>query len=240
MKCDNCGFEASESNAVSARILAVLKDPLFFVVCILTSAATIMSLANGDLPLINILISVFLWLTYAKARKDVVDIGQLRSISGALYAKYVLYYVAAGLVLVAGAVLAICVGVLGSSVGELWKEMPDSLAQILAILSSASSVVILVICAFAAAVMVVVNIFTNRYLHRFARSLYISLQQGVYAPECVKAAKILLFILAGCAACSGISALADNSFSGFAASAADGGSAAVAALLIRKYLEPEV
>ena len=60
-----------------------------------------------SVPLIHILITVFLWLTYAQSRKDVADAEHLRCVSGAVYAQYVIVYVAAGLCLLAGVIFAV-------------------------------------------------------------------------------------------------------------------------------------
>ena len=106
MKCNQCGFEAAQDSlfcpqcgermvqdasgrsGFADQLLPALKDPLFLVVCILLSISCLLSLSAGSVPLIDILITVFLWLTYAQARKDIADAGHLRCVSGALYAQY--------------------------------------------------------------------------------------------------------------------------------------------------------
>ncbi len=264
MKCNKCGFETAQSNAFcpqcgerlihdiqpqgtfATQILPALKDPLFLVVCILLSVSCLMSLSAGSVPLINILITVFLWLTYAQARKDMADANHLRCVSGALYAQYVITYVAAGLVLVMGIIFAVAFNIISNSMDGFWEALlgevaeGDVAASLLAILPSVSGGVIIIICAIASAIVVVVNIFINRYLHRFTKSFYQSIQQGVYAVEYVKAAKIILFIIGGAAAVSCLSDLTSNQFSSFVANASSGGSAIITGLLIRKYLDPEV
>ena len=97
--------DASGRSGFADQLLPALKDPLFLVVCILLSISCLLSLSAGSVPLIDILITVFLWLTYAQARKDIADAGHLRCVSGALYAQYVIVYVVAGLLLVVGVIL---------------------------------------------------------------------------------------------------------------------------------------
>lgn len=128
MKCANCGFESeqnysvcpqcqanTQSNPAAQKILCVLKDPLFLVICILMSISCAISLAADNLPLINILITVFLWLTYAQSRKEIADAKHLRFISGAVYANYVINYVIAGLVVILGVIFAVAFGLIASN-----------------------------------------------------------------------------------------------------------------------------
>lgn len=263
MKCKQCGYEAAQNSlfcpqcgehmvcdetprgAFTARILPALKDPLFLVVCILLSVSCLMSLSAGSVPLIDILITVFLWLTYAQARKDVADAEHLRCVSGALYAQYVITYIAAGLVVVMGVIFAIAFNIVTSSMDGFWEtllsEVADAevAASLMAILPSVSGAVILVLCALVSGVIIVLNIFTMRYLHRFAQSVYRSIEQDVYALKYANAAKILLFIFGGFAAVSCLSALASNEFGNFVANASSGGCAILSGLLIRKYPNPD-
>ena len=260
MKCHSCAFEAAESSkfcpncgaqtapqgTFRIQILAALKDPLFLVVCILLSVSCLMSLAAGSVPLINILIAVFLWLTYAQARKDNVDAEHLRCVSGAVFAQYVISYVVAGLVLVVGLLFSVGLGIISGSAGNIWNMVLGELSQdesvlsLLELLPSISGAIIIIVCAIASVIMVVVNVFTTRYLHRFIKSLYRSIEQDTYTVECVKAAKIVLFILGGFTAAGCLSDLASGEFVNFAANASSGGCAIVAGLLIRNYLDPEV
>lgn len=261
MKCNHCGFEAAPNSlfcpqcgermpqieaptgAFSARILPALKDPLFLVVCILLSVSCLMSLSAGSVPLIDILITVFLWLTYVQAQKDVADAEHLRCVSGAIYARYVINYVVAGLVLVVGVIFAIAFNILTHSMDGFWETLlrevadAEAVASLMSILPSVSGAVILIVCAFAAAIMIVLNIFMMRYLHRFAQSVYRSIQQGENALKYADIAKILLFILGGIAAVSCLSALFTFQFGSLIAYASSGGSAILSGLLIRKYLE---
>lgn len=263
MKCKQCGYKAAQdslfcpqcgermipeeapSGAFAARILPALKDPLFLVVCILLSVSCLMSLSAGSVPLIDILITVFLWLTYAQARKDVADAEHLRCVSGALYAQYVITYIAAGLVVVMGVIFAIAFNIVTSSMDGFWEALlgeladAETVASLMAILPTVSGAVILVLCVLVSGVIIVLNIFTMRYLHRFAKSVYRSIEQGVYALQYANAAKILLFILGGLAAVSCLSDLASNEFGSFVANASSGGCAILSGLLIRKYLNPD-
>ena len=263
MKCNQCGFETEQNNAFcpqcgehlitqeaqtgtfAFKILPALRDPLFLVVCILLSVTCLMSLVAGSVPLIDILITVFLWLTYAQAQKDIADANHLRCVSGALYAKYVINYVIAVLVLVVGVICSVALGAMGGSMAGIWDEVVGELAQeeafaiVMAILPSVSGAVIVAVCALVTALVMVINIFTMRYLHRFAKSVYCSIEQGTGALKYVKAAKIVLFILGGFAAISSLSSLADGLFTGFISNISSGGASIIAGLLVHKFLDPK-
>lgn len=185
--CPSCGF-AAPTQAVSQTgthpILSALKDPLFLVLCILMSVSCIFSLAAGSVPLINILITVFLWLTYAQARKDVADAKHLRCVSGAVYAEYVIVYVVAGLMAVMGLIFAVALGSIAGNPGFLeglvsgFVDLDEEIMSVLPIISSLSGGIIAVAFLFVAAIMVVFNIFSLRYIHRFAQSVYQSVEKN--------------------------------------------------------------
>lgn len=260
MKCNKCGWETVENNdfcsqcgerliveeasvgTFTAKLLSALRDPLFLVVCILLSATCLMTLATGSIPLIEILITIFLWLTYAQARKGIADANHLRCVSGTVYANYVISYVAAGLVLVAGAIVAVALNAVQGSMGDLWNEIIGDLAQeesfslIMEILPVISGTVIFLSCAIVAALLVVINIFTMRYVHRFAKSVYRSIGQNTSEIKYANAAKIVLFILGGFSAVGALSSLFSFQLGGFLANAASGGCSIIAGLLIHKYL----
>lgn len=260
MKCNKCGWETAENNdfcpqcgacliveeasagTFTSKLLSALRDPLFLVVCILLSATCLMTLATGSIPLIEILITVFLWLTYAQARKGIADANHLRCVSGSVYASYVVSYVAAGLVLFAGAVIAVALNAVQGSMGDLWDEIMGELAQeeafsgIMKIMPLISGTVIFIACAITAALLVVTNIFTLRYVHRFAKSVYRSIGQNAPEIKYANAAKIVLFILGGFSAVSCLSSLFSFQLGGFLANASSGGCSIIAGLLIHKYL----
>lgn len=263
MKCGKCGWETDQNIAFcprcdqclipekapvdtfTAKILPVLRDPLFLVVCILLSVTCLMSLTAGSVPLINILITVFLWLTYAQARKGIADASHLRCVSGAVYASYVISYVLAILVLVIGVILAVALNAISGSMAGLWDAVMGELAQeeafafLMAVLPSVSGAVIIALCFIVALLVMVFTLFTMRYLHRFAKSVYRSIEQGADELKYVKAAKVVLFILGGLTVCSGLASLGKGQFVGFIADASSSGTSIIAGMLVHKHLKPE-
>lgn len=255
MKCSTCGFEAAQDSlfcpqcgerlilehapirTLKAKLLPALRDPLFLVLCILMSVSCFLSLSFSALPLINILITVFLWLTYSQANKDIADASHLRCVSGALFAQYVLNFVTAGLLLVLGVILAIVFSAVSSSMPDLWGELGqfEGLGTIAKLLSSFSGAAFLIICSLGAVILVVFNIFTTRYLHKFVQSVYRSVEQDADQIKYAKAATIVLFILGGLMAVSTLTCFISYDINDCIINAASCGCYIVGGLLVHKH-----
>lgn len=256
MKCTKCGFESEldhpvcpqcqaeiRPNPAAQKILRALRDPLFLVICILMSISCAVSLAADALPLISILITVFLWLTYAQSRKEIADAKHLRCISGAVYANYVITYVVAGLIVIVGIIFTVAFGLIAGNPDFLetfFSELIDvdfaAYSQALTLIPSG---IILVVFVFIAAILVVINIFALRYIHRFAQSVYQSIEAGVLSLKHVTTTKVWMFIIGGLSAVSCLSNLANDAFEAFLSSASSGAICILAGLLIHKYFSDE-
>lgn len=259
MRCNNCGFEQEQDfsfcpqcgnrtqisvvpqTSAAQRILSALKDPMFLIICILMSASSLLSLSNGDLPLLNILTTVFLWLTYAQSRKDIADAKHLRCVSGTVYAEYVINYVLAGLVLVLGVILAVAFSFLANSPEFLETLLfgvvdADSMTQLSGIFASLSGWVLFFICALLSAIIVVLNLLSLRHIHQFVKSVYQSLETGTLKLQAVRKAQIWLFIFAAFSATGVLSSFSDGNLMVTLSEIASCGTPLLAALLIRKYL----
>ena len=252
MKCHQCGFDSEldypvcpqcqaqiQPNPAAQSILGALKDSLFLVICILFSISVVMALANDSLSVPNILIAVFLWLTYAQGRKDIADAKHLRCVSGAVYANYVIAYVAAGLILVVGIICTVAFGLIAGDPSLMEGMLADvtdvdlgALTEVFAVVPSA---LILVVFVIVAAIIVVLNIFSLRYIHRFAQSVYKSIEAGALNLKHVNAARNWLFIFGGFSAISFLSALSDGLVTSALNTGADAAACILAGLLIRKY-----
>lgn len=242
--CPDC-VESPQPPQISQVILSALRDPLFLVVCILTSVSCLCSLSGSGLPLLDILTTVFLWLTYAKSRENIADANHLRCVSGVLYAKYIINYILASLVLFLGLILAVSYNVFSSLLFDYMSSFTDVLAEsglgtsILTVLASLSGMLLLWICIVGCALLVLGNIFIVRYLHGFTKSVHLSLSSGTLALKHVSAAKIVLFIIGGFSALDCLGSLADGLQYSFISSGASAGAAIISGLLIQKYLSQE-
>ena len=241
--CPNCGFAAptpaNSSHSAADMILPALKDPLFLVLCILMSASCILSLMAGWLPLLNILFTIFLWLTYSQAKKDIADDRHLRCISGTVFAQYVLNYVYAGIAVLLGVLFSALFSTLAGD-----PELMDSIlsyigefdAETIGVLSTAASLsggFIMFVCIFAALIIILLNVFSLRCIHGFAKSVYQSIQNGSVNLQYVGAAKVWMIILTVCAGI-GILRSLDN-ITVLASAIVTFGTSLIPVILINKY-----
>ena len=224
---------------VADKVLPALKDSLFLVICILMSVVSLISLSLGNLPVIEILATVFLWLTYAQATKGIVDTKHLRCISGTVYAQYVITYVVAGLIFVAGIIIAAAFSFvmqdpsLAGSIQSVFLELDDTAAVLASLLLAGSGVIVMVVFAVCAGLVILVNIFMIRYIHRFIKSVYTSVNANALELKYVTAASVCLFIISGCSGISALTAL--PSVTSMLYNGTTCATCILAGLLIRKY-----
>ncbi|MBE6749930.1 MAG: zinc ribbon domain-containing protein [Ruminococcaceae bacterium] len=259
MKCNNCGFEAGEvfefcpncgvpvqkAEAVSLNpaadlVLASLKDKLFLVICILMSVGTVLSLISGNLPVIEILITIFLWLTYAKSLKNIADENHLRCVSGSVYANYVVVNVVAIIIIVCGAIFAALLGTFSNTseiinslaveYGEIIPELqnlPETILGVLGVIIGFVLIIIGVAC-------LLFNILGMRKIHRFAKSVYQSIITQTPEFEYVRAARNWLIFFGVCGAISALSSLTTEIIAALT-SLCSASSMIIAVILINKY-----
>ncbi len=267
MKCSNCGHESSQDftfcptcgtqvqsstaqlnpipsqpaqSPAALQILPILQDKLFCVLCILMSVSCLMALTNEGLPLINILVTVFLWLTYAQGCKNIADEKHLRCVSGCVYAMYVINYVLASIVLVIGAIFAIAFSYLAGTpayleailTGLVDMEVYEIIAEVISFIPAG---LIFIIFLFVSALLLALNIFSIRYLHRFIQSVYRSLESGEPILLHTRTAMIWLFIIGGFKIPDFLSNLSNNLIAALG-SGAEAAVCIIAGLLIRNYL----
>ncbi|MGN1319717.1 MAG: zinc-ribbon domain-containing protein [Acutalibacteraceae bacterium] len=266
MKCNNCGNEIVENSAfctfcgspvsptepteaptsaVKQKILNIFKDKLFLVLCILVSVATVFSIASKNIPLLLILFTIFLWLIYAKATKNEVDIKNMRCVSGTVFAAYVLNWVLIGFLgfaTVIGAIITLAIGSTAefeSIMQEVLSEYAfsvngfDSLLGLttasIMIIAVVAFIMLFVICVIAA----IVNIFGMRSIHKFAKSLYISAEIDNFCIEKLNAAKSWLLVLGIFNCISALPCIDD--FKAFITSGCLGAAYILAYILIKKH-----
>ncbi len=232
MRCNNCGNEITENSAfcsfcgnpsspieqtetpvsaVRQKLLNIFKDNLFLALCILVSASTVFSIASANLPLLRILFTIFLWLIYARATDNKVDINNMRNVSGTIFAGYVITWVLIGLlgfVFITCAIIAMALGSieeLREIIAELLSEFDfffnDSgafaslIANSIMMVVTVAFVMVFVICA----IKTIINV-GKRSIHKFAKSLYKSAEADNFSLEKLNVANtwILVFGILYC------------------------------------------
>lgn len=273
MKCNYCQFEHPEpfsfcpacgcdnrtpatQNTAADKMLPVLKSKLFLVLCILSSAACFFSLINDSFSVVQVLITVFHWIVYSKARKGTVDAKQLRNVSGAVFANYVINYVLAGIFIFAGIIFGI-VCFISPSFPDLYNSFmegfnsafegsginPDEFAGILAdmgvtleVLISMLGVLMLIVFTVIGIALIILNALGIKKLHRFAKSVYKSVENGVWEPCNINAAYGWLIALSVLSGISAFSSVASGDFLGFISNGLDASVTVLSVILIKKHL----
>ncbi len=245
--CPNCGApmnRATTINPVKEWMLTLFKDKLFLVLCILLSVSCGAQLINGAFPLLEGLITAFLWVVFAQAKKDIASSKHLRVVSGVVFANYVIMYVLAGIVALLGGLMALVCS-MASDNSDLMNELLSSIGTIDGIPNeamkafiSASGGIMFVLFLVIAIVLVVINLLSMRPMHQLAKSVYQSIDQGVWDLKKVGAAKGWLWVFGVFAGLSALGSLTDGNVIAALAEGALAAAQIIAALLIGRYAIP--
>jgi hypothetical protein len=218
----------------------VLKDNLFLALCICLSVGTGAGLIGGNLNVINILASVFLWLVYAQAQKNNVDASQLKNVSGTVYASYVINNVACVIIGICGTVIGVVLAMFGGEVAEellMYTEFNDEyMIDIISESAVLFGVIIVVTSIIAAIVIWVVNFFGTRNIHKLAKSLYKSVESDKLSLVKCRAAHNWLMVFGIFSVLSALSSLTDFYIIGVVQSGGMAAAQIIAATLINRYL----
>lgn len=234
MKCSNCGYENANDfeycvncgtksanqkeamvesvslNPTADIVLSALKDKLFLVLCILMTASCVLSLAASGMPLISILITVFLWLTYADAQKGFANEKHLQFISGTVYAQYVIMNVVSAILIVCGVLFGALFDMVAgepdfmSELALLFQEYDLAIENIPQVFIDGMGWFFGVMFAVIGIIALVFNLLMMRKIHRFAKSVYMGIMYqnpNFENPKTVR--NWFIFI----AVCSGITAI---------------------------------
>lgn len=240
-----------KSGLAIAHVLQVLKDPLFLVICILLSISALINLFSGALPLLEILAAVFLWLTYARSRDNIADEKLLRCVSGVTYAVYVIYNVAAVMLMVAGVCLAafsvpaerMFLDLMGraeimellGSLTELEEHHLSMATQDLVTLLASAFVRISVEALVSGVILLIINIAGIRNIHRFVKSVYKSLEADQIRFDKCRQAKTWLMVYGVYTALTAIPPLTVANTTGFLAAATSAATLVIASILVKKH-----
>jgi len=170
------------------KVGTTLKSNLFLTLCILVSVTAGVGIVSGAFPIFPVLETIFLWLVFAKARKNQLDVKNLRCLSGVVYAKYVVNWVLSALLLVLSLILGVFSDVLISAglVSEITSELSEEFSQFedLMGLIGAGIGISLVVKLIAAAtfisaiIIVLINVLGYKNIHRFTKSFYTAVAQN--------------------------------------------------------------
>ncbi len=163
-------------NQAANKINLALKDGLFLTICVLISISTLFSVIIGGLPIINILLTIFLWLAFYHSKSN-LNSTHIRSISGTVFAYYILLYVIAGVLIFTGTFYSMVLKTmfeLSASFPELaelttyYREILKYNEEFMPIINTIIAFIMFLI----AAGIILINIFGIRKIHKFIKSVY--------------------------------------------------------------------
>lgn len=257
MKCNNCGFESEQDfdvcsacgraveqeyvtiNLAKEKILPALKDKLFLVICILMTVSCSLSILNGNIPVIDILLTVFSWLVYASAQKDIADTKNLRCVSGTVYANYVIMNVLAVILVVCGLLIGVSFSAYSNNMDiiiDAIGEMDEATQLAFDMVSDGLGWVIAVFFIVVAGIILAINLFGYRKIHRFAKSIYVSIEN--HNPDMIEsadAARAWLWVFAVVGAIGSILGAADSDVLALISSGCGVAIMIIAAILVKRY-----
>lgn len=255
MKCSKCGFESEQEfkvcascgaeqeetvtvNVAAEKIFPALKDNLFLAICILlTVSAGCILLGGNGIPVIEGLLAIFMWIVREKAQKGIVDVKNMRHISGTVYANYVVTNV----VCIIGLVSTILGGVCLLTVEAIaFEEIMENLSKIpsgfvpMVSMNLALLWIIIIVLAVIFAVMLIMNVIGYRRIHALAKSAYMSVQNNnLDFIESIGAAKTWLWVFGILSCVAALGSVGD--FLTFAGAGCLAVSTVLAAVLVGKY-----
>ncbi len=232
--------QGAQTGAAAQRVLTSLKDSLFLVLCILFTVGTAISVLKFDISVINILLTIFLWLAYVKAQKGDAGKEHLRCVSGTVFASYVLAYVACGAAALGGLILIVFGGSIKSAITEVMGSLDVDLYGVLGYewFSDLGSVIfsllgfVLIIIAVVGALF---NYFGTRNIHRFVQSVYMGLDDESVHPVKVNAAGSWILVFGIFSGISAVSSLFGSEFVDFISSGATCAAEIIGYMMIKKY-----
>lgn len=229
------------AHPVYAFLLNFVQDKLFMIIAILTTAATAVQLIAGNgINLIALLVTIFMWLAYSKAQKGELDRNNLRHVSGTVYAMYIIFNVAAIMLIVSGALVALTMGLAAGSIPtDLVMDIDEVPAMVLEWFLGAGGIVVGAIIALMGGGMLLISIFCYKRLHRFAKSLYESIDTLQFAFVHQQSAYGWLLAIGIIDAISAAGVMADDLLSGVAAGCTAAAYIVSAVLVKKHFLDPQ-
>lgn len=197
LKIDDLRLTTLENNLLSA-----FKHKLFLVIAILMTASSIFAILAKGLPIFNILLSIFFWISYSNAKKGFVNRRNLRSISGTIYAEYLMINITAVLMILSGFITSFIISLANPTAEEIIRIIGEKeifnrlpLNLISGFLINFFSVAFLVLFVILAILILIPNLLWRSKIHNFAKSTYKSLGDDYYPVESIREARNSLFIL---------------------------------------------
>lgn len=198
MKCMNCGYDnaenagvcqgcgsilAVEQHSLPKRMLELLNDNIFMILCILYSVSIGFSFVSESFSVVRILMLIFLWMVFSKSKNGAIPSNSVSYISGTIFASYVIRLVLCCIVGLCGLLLAILTFAVDTT--RLWNMIDHGIRSFIGadfgLFTELAKFYLLLISAaliLFAVIGLCLNVFGWRTIHRFVQSIYKSLERG--------------------------------------------------------------
>ncbi len=234
-------IEALGFNPAGDRFISIFKDPLFLVLCIILSVASL-----GFSP-ITVIIAIFSWLCFTAAKRESVNFNHIRAISGAVYADYIVTLVAGWILFGAGILVTILFSI-ATAIGDVnidLSNIPYQFRQYFYNIPTAVMGIIGIICGIVfigigIGVVIITRIGLKK-IHNLVKSSYKSVESGIENYENVGGAAgwiIAYGVMTGINATSSLTSREPNIWTMFV-NLCLGAACIIAFMLIKKYFPTE-
>lgn len=261
MKCISCGndFEGNYEtcpnckapmnppatvNPVAQWSIALFKDKLFLLLCVLMSVSCGLDLIDKTFPLFTGLIAAFLWVVFAQAHKNIANTKFLRAISGTVFAQHIFLFVLAGLIALIGVLITLILS-LASGAPDLINEILAKIGTVdgipteaVKVFISTSGSLILMTFILVAGALALINLLFLRPAHQLAKSVYQCIDKGVWELQKAGVVTGWLWVIGIINGVDTLFSLPDGDILGALSSATLAGSLIITAILLGRYNIP--
>ena len=205
--CTNCGSKIKNDtenqatytpitliNPIEQKLLTVFKDKLFLCICILLSVSVfVQTIFYSDFSILEILLTIFLWIIYSSAQKEKVNFDMMRCVSGTLFAEKIILIVVAVLLFICGMILVFVGNVVDYIISTIFNNSASFPYNFDAIFPegtpTASITIILIIASIILLIAIIIAIIRTHQIHKFAKELYESENTATYSTKTANSAK---------------------------------------------------
>ena len=235
MKCLDCGYDNTENarfcercgsaldfnrNSLSELLFLLLNDNIFMALCILYSVSVGFSVISGNIPIVGVIMTIFLWMVFTQRKNGSSTPNYFRYMSGTIFASYVVNWVFCCIMALSGLLFAILPFVIDTT--KLWHMFYSKFHayikdyyEVFDLIANFSLLFFAFVFIAIAAVIACLNIFGMRTIHRFAQSIYKNLEYGQINLVKRSAAQTWIFVFGILHAVSAASALTGGSLFSF-------------------------
>ena len=222
------------------KIIIALKSKLFLAICILSTLSFVLPIFKANFPVFDLLYTIFLWRAYIAADSYSSVKNRVKTISGMVYAEYVVTCVVSIIMLVLGLITAFLISVMAT---DNFSNLMDIMSQLdygfislflkLGVIQKTPALFFALLFVGISLVTLIPNLIWRIKIHYFLKSTHQSIDDKYVKIEYAKEAKNALIILSVISLV--ISILISKSIISFVGELCNATTYILGAILINKY-----